>query len=51
MLKCNIDNRRLIVKVIDFIVDIATKYNPTKTNPYHGEMHSYLMVRLADWFN
>ena len=39
------------MKVIDFIVDIATKYNPTKTNPYHGEMHSYLMVRLADWFN
>jgi len=51
MVKCNIDDRGLIVKVIDFIVDIATKYNPTKTNPYHGEMHSYLMVRLADWFN
>ena len=51
MVKCNIDDRRLIVKVIDFIVDIATKYNPTKTNPYHGEMHSYLMIRLADWFN
>ena len=39
------------MKVIDFIVDIATKYNPTKNNPYHGEMHSYLMVKLADWFN
>lgn len=37
--------------IADFVIDIATKYNPTKTNPYHGDMHSYLMVRLANWFN
>lgn len=39
------------MNVLDFVIDIATKYNPTKANPYHGEMHSYLMTRLADWFN
>ena len=39
------------MNVLDFVIDIATKYNPTKANPYHGDMHSYLMARLANWFN